>query len=48
VIEQVSSGLCKQLGWEKEELVGQELNEIIPDGYKEVHNVRLSYLLDFR
>lgn len=31
----------------KSELIDHELNSIIPDGYKEVHNVRLSHLLDF-
>lgn len=32
----------------RSDLIGRELNSIIPDGYKEVHNVRLSYLLDFQ
>lgn len=30
----------------RRELIGSELNSIIPDGYKEVHNVRLSNLLE--
>lgn len=47
VIDAVSEGLCKIVGVRRNDLLGQELNNIIPQGYKEVHNVRLSYLLDF-
>lgn len=47
IIDAVSEGLCKILGVKRTDLLGQELNTIIPQGYKEVHNVRLSYLLDF-
>jgi hypothetical protein len=28
-------------------LVGKDLNTIIPEGYREVHDIRLRYLLDF-
>jgi hypothetical protein len=47
IIDAVSEGLCKIVGVRRMDLLGQELNSIIPEGYKEVHNVRLSYLLDF-
>jgi hypothetical protein len=47
IIDSVSSGICKILNFRKEDLLDSQLNTIIPDGYKEVHNVRLSYLLDF-
>jgi hypothetical protein len=36
------------LGWSTAELVGRDLSSVIPDGYKEVHNIRLTRLLDFR
>ena len=31
----------------KDQLLGEQLNTIIPEGYKEVHNVRLSGLISF-
>ncbi len=43
----VSSGFCRLIKISKRELLGKELNYVIPDGYKEVHNIRLSNLLDF-
>lgn len=47
VIDMVNSGFCRLINISKRELLGKELNYIIPDGYKEVHNIRLSHLLDF-
>lgn len=47
VIDMVSSGFCRLVHLPKRELIGKELNHVIPDGYKEVHNIRLSNLLDF-
>lgn len=43
----MSSGFCKLIGIKRKDLIGSELNSIIPKGYKEVHNVRLSQMLDF-
>ena len=48
IIDAVSSGLCTIINIKRSQLIGRELNSIIPDGYKEVHNLRLSYLLDFQ
>lgn len=47
MIDLVSNGFCRLLGVDRKALIGRELNSVIPDGYKEVHNVRLTYLLDF-
>lgn len=31
----------------KQEIIGSELNSLIPNCYKDIHNVRLSQILDF-
>ena len=46
-IHTVSTGFCKFINLDKMDLIGKELSYIIPEGYKEVHDIRLSYLLDF-
>jgi hypothetical protein len=35
------------LKYKKIDLIGKDLNTIIPQGYREVHDLRLAYLLDF-
>jgi hypothetical protein len=35
------------LKYKKIDLIGKDLNTIIPQGYREVHDLRLTYLLDF-
>ena len=46
IISRVSHGFCRLLKLEKHVLIGSDLNMIIPDGYKEAHEIRLSYILD--
>jgi len=36
-----------EIGYLKKDLVGKELNTIIPDGYKTIHNIRLKNVLNF-
>jgi hypothetical protein len=47
IVDMVSNGLLRLLNLHKVDLLGEQLNRIIPQGYKEVHNVRLENLFGF-
>lgn len=47
IIDAASSGLCKLLKYKGHELIGKELNTIVPDGYRQVHGIRLNNLFNF-
>ena len=41
MISHISTGVCSLLKMGKIDIIGRELNTLIPHGYKEVHNLRL-------
>lgn len=48
MISHISTGVCSLLKMGKIDIIGRELNTLIPHGYKEVHNLRLKQLLNFK